>query len=83
MVKTLEQAKAKLGALVSRAARGEEIIITVRGKPKARISRVASTNAPRMRGWIRELRALHRACASGRKPSNGEAILRELREERV
>ena len=37
MITTLREGKAKLSALVESAARGEEVVIMVRGKPRARL----------------------------------------------
>ena len=46
MIATLRESKAHLSALVERAAQGEEVVITVRGKPKARPCPIASHTPP-------------------------------------
>lgn len=37
MIKTLRESKATLSALIEQVSQGEEVIITVHGKPKARL----------------------------------------------
>lgn len=57
MIKTLKESKAKLSELVERASRGEDVLITVRGRVKARLTRapaavhVASALASRA-AWV-------------------------------
>lgn len=43
---TLAEAKARLSELTERAAAGEEVIITKRGRPVGRLSRVARPRRP-------------------------------------
>ena len=43
MVRTLQESKARLSELVEAASRGEDVLISVRGKVKARLTR--ATNA--------------------------------------
>jgi prevent-host-death family protein len=84
MITTLREGKAKLSELVDRASRGEDVLITVRGKIKARLTkaegpRTASDNAK----WAQELRELQRSVATRRKPRvTIEEILDDLREDR-
>ena len=42
MIATLKESKARLSELVRLAGAGEEVLITVRGKPQARLSAVRS-----------------------------------------
>jgi len=77
MIMTLRESKAKLSKLVERAAAGEEILITVRGKPRARL--VAATKV-RLEGWDRELLALQQKYSL--MPRNDVSVVEELREER-
>lgn len=83
MMKTLRESKAKLSELVELASRGEDVLITVRGKVKARLTRVAPAQSSAERqGWMRELRRL-RASAAGRKAGRSvEEILNDLRADR-
>lgn len=82
MITSLRESKAKLSALVALAEAGEEVIITVRGKPKARLSAIPKQSAAGMSGWKKELKSLHRKCGSGKRTADSQAILNELREER-
>jgi prevent-host-death family protein len=43
MVTTLRESKAKLSELVERASKGEDILITVRGKVKAKLNPSSAT----------------------------------------
>lgn len=84
MLKTLRESKAKLSELVEAASRGEDVLITVRGKVKARLTRAGMTDSSADRKlWMRELRRL-RASVAGRKPGpTVEEILNELRADRT
>lgn len=82
MITTLRESKAKLSALVSLAQTGEDVIITVRGKPKARLSAIRAVSATGMSGWKKELESLHRKCSTGKRTTGSQIILNELREER-
>jgi prevent-host-death family protein len=66
MVEPLREAKAHFSALVERASRGEEILITVHGKVKAKLAPAG----PRYldgAAWARELAALDEAARPARK----------------
>ena len=69
MVRSLRESKAKLSELVETASRGEDVLITVRGKVKARLTRAeplpAATGGS---GWVRELEALHKSIRGRSKP---------------
>jgi len=54
MITTLRESKAKLSALVALAQGGEDVIITVRGKPKARLTGIRSLSAANMSGWKKD-----------------------------
>jgi len=82
MITTLRESKATLSALVALAQSGEDVIITVRGKPKARLSGIRARSATNMSGWIKELKALQRKSGTGQRTAGSQAILNELREER-
>jgi prevent-host-death family protein len=85
MVTTLRESKAKLSELVERASRGEDVLITVRGTVKARLTKVESSPAGfDGRAWVGELRALQQATKRRRKPKLAiERILAEHRADRV
>ena len=84
MVTTLREGKAKLSELVERASKGEDVLITVPGKVKARLTR-AEALSPAVAGpaWDRELRALQKSVVSRRKPRLAiEEIVSQGREDR-
>ena len=85
MVKTLRESKAKLSELVDRASRGEDVLITVRGTVKARLTKVEASPAGfEGRAWARELRTLQEAMKRRKKPKLAiEPILAEHRADRV
>ncbi len=76
MVTNVRAAKAKLSELLDRAARGEEIIITAAGKPKARLVAIATNVAP-----YRVHRALLRVRPKRRVPP-AEVLIRKERDGR-
>ncbi|MBN1675396.1 MAG: type II toxin-antitoxin system prevent-host-death family antitoxin [Kiritimatiellae bacterium] len=82
MIATLRETKAKLSAMVALAESGEDVVITVRGKPRARLSAIAEGGNIRTAGWARELRRLHRKYGTRKGRLAAEAILAELREDR-
>ena len=81
MVKTLRESKAKLSDLVERASHGEDVLITVRGKIKARITRAApDAAAADTSRWLEELHTLRQSVSARRRPRlTIEQILREDR----
>ena len=85
MVRTLRESKATLSELVERASRGEDVLITVRGTVKARLTKVESSPAGfDGRAWVGELRALQEATKGRRRPRlTIERILAGHRADRV
>ena len=82
MIATLRESKARLSELVERAASGEEVLITVNGRPKARlVAAQPKLGKSGMKSWARKLRALQRR-HSARSPGGKPSVLEELREER-
>lgn len=80
MIKTLRESKAKLSELVDAASRGEDVLITVRGKVKARLTRATSSNASSDRiHWVRELHKLQKATSRVTSRISVEEILSKLR----
>lgn len=83
MIKSLRESKATLSELVERASRGEDVLITVRGKVKARLTRAAlPTGNAELQRWADELSDLHQQVATGRHTLATETILREDRDDR-
>ena len=82
MIRSLRESKATLSELVERASRGEDVLITVRGKVKARLTRAAPpTGAAEMQRWADELRDLHRGIATETHRLPSETVLGEDRED--
>ncbi|MDA3874117.1 MAG: type II toxin-antitoxin system prevent-host-death family antitoxin [Kiritimatiellae bacterium] len=82
MIKTLKESKATLSALVDQASKGEEIIITVRGKPKARLCPVntSPTNSDKA-AWAEQVRENWAKYTTSVSDSSSE-ILDGIREDR-
>jgi prevent-host-death family protein len=82
MVKTLRESKAKLSELIDIANKGEDVLITVRGKVKARLTRASPTHMSHdMQEWVNELQALQRKYTQKNEyPS--EKIIEDIREDR-
>jgi len=69
---------------VELACQGEDVLITVRGKVKARLTRVMPpSQASDRAAWVRELRALHKKYGVARPKCRVEEILAQTREDRV
>ena len=83
MIRTLRESKAKLSELVERASQGEEILITVRGKVKARLGKAETPPAPDAEQWAKELRALHERFPAKLPKGTMQAYLDESREDRL
>lgn len=85
MVRTLTESKATLSKLVELASQGQEVLITVRGSVKARLvaagPREGDNNS--VRQWIDRLADLRKRYSAGNPSSNSEAVLEELREDRL
>ena len=83
MITGLHEGKAKLSDLVDRATKGDDVLITVRGKIKARLTNAGPRTASDNAKWAQELRELRESVATRRKPRlTVEQILDELREDR-
>lgn len=84
MIKSLRESKAKLSELVDRASQGEDVLITVRGKVKARLTRATTpTGNADMRRWASELKELQEGVATEHYTLSSEEILSDYREDRV
>ena len=85
MITNLREAKSNLSQLVQLAAEGEEIIITVRGEPTARLTRVAPKEAQHVgrKAWAEELAAAAEAARVGPPKCTPQQFWDELREERL
>jgi prevent-host-death family protein len=83
MIKTLRESKATLSALVDQASRGEEIIITVHGKPKARLCPIEPVPHEEIQSaWASRVRE-DWAKYSTHTTDSSEEILEKMREDRL
>jgi prevent-host-death family protein len=82
MIATLKDSKARLSTLVDLASKGEEVVITVRGKPKARLCALAPPAPTALRAWARELREARTKWSRGVHDSSPE-ILDDIRSDRA
>jgi prevent-host-death family protein len=83
MIKTLRESKAKLSELVERASQGEDVLITVRGKVKARLTRAAAPSDPSDRqAWIERLKRIQKTYTRGEPKASLDEILSDLRKDR-
>jgi len=73
MIATLRESKTKLSELVQLASRGEEVLITVRGKPSARLLPVGEAEFS-MGEWMRELASLRASMKTSRSAGNFTAL---------
>jgi prevent-host-death family protein len=85
MTATLSTSQAELPRLVELASQGEDVVITVEGKPKARLTRAESPAPQPFDGtkWIAELEDLNRRYNSGKNSLTVEEILAHDREDRL
>jgi prevent-host-death family protein len=85
MVKTLQESKAQLSELVEAASSGEDVLISVRGKVRARLTRATESSAGLTgREWAQELITLQKSIGARRKPKlTTEQILSETRADRI
>jgi prevent-host-death family protein len=89
MTATLSKSQAELPRLVEIASQGEDVVITVEGKPKARLTRAdgAAGNGSKtpvdMTAWLKELEEVRRKYATGNAGLSSEQILNEDRSERI
>ncbi len=83
MIKTLKESKAKLSELVELASQGEDTLITVRGKVKAKLVGVTPQDKVNdMESWVLELKRLQQTYSTGQMNLTVEDILTEDRQER-
>jgi prevent-host-death family protein len=85
MITQLREAKEQLSDLVKRAAGGEEIIITVRGQPMARLSSIHPVNAGGLnhRAFADQLQQMADSARCDGEKSVPQTLWDEIREERI
>jgi prevent-host-death family protein len=83
MTTTLREAKAKLSALVKAVSRGQEVVITVHGKEKAKLVPVANKRQEFDRDkWLKRLERLRKQSWTGRYGKTAQQIQDEDRADR-
>ncbi len=82
MVTNLKSAKARLSELVEQASRGEEIWLTVRGKPKARLCPLPAELSYTEKGvWVDSIREARAKYGRQNTPADAQSLWDELRGE--
>jgi len=87
MTTTLSQSQADLPRLVELASRGEDVVITLNGQPKARLTRAdgvgnGKPSAADMPAWLDELARVRAQHATGTTGATVDEILTEDRADR-
>jgi len=85
MITNLREAKSNLNQLVQLAAEGEEIVITVRGRPAARLTCIVPKEAQGVARteWANELSTAAEAARVGPHKATSQEFWDELRQERL
>jgi prevent-host-death family protein len=88
MVATLKEGQQNLPRLVELASNGEDVVITVDGKPKAKLTRAESavdqeSSAANRAQWLKELEELRQKYATGKKGLTVEEMLEQDRADRL
>jgi prevent-host-death family protein len=86
MTTTLKESQADLQRLVELASRGEEVVITVDGKPKAKLTSAGAPSpveSPDIASWVKDLEELRRKYFTGKTGPIADQILAEDRTERL
>ena len=81
MITTLRESKAKLSELVQRASQGEDVLITVRGKVKARLTSAVEPGDDKTE-WIKRLKSLQKKYTAPHGRTSVEDVLAETRQDR-
>ena len=77
MIATLNQSRADLPRLVELASQGEDVLITVDGLPRAKLTRAEGTDLPSIpklvdvSAWLSELEDLRRSHSIPAEPADG------------
>lgn len=88
MVATLKEGQQNLPRLVEVASNGEDVVITVDGKPRAKLTRAEPAPVPAIsrqdqEKWLKELQELREKYATGKQGLTVEQILEQDRADRV
>ena len=74
MVVEIDEAKSKLSQLVEKVKAGEEVILTRRGRPVAKIVNIAPASKRNRKALLREIHALARRVRIPMKVSTRELV---------
>ena len=80
MIASLRETKTRLSAFLQLAERGEDVIITVRGKPKARLTGIREPQIPDRKAWAKRLAKLQKSYS--KQSDSAVSIVNDLREDR-
>jgi prevent-host-death family protein len=86
MTATLRETQTDLQRLVELASRGEDVVITVDGRPKAKLTAAGGSPPVKsldMSSWLKDLEDLRRKYSTGKAGPSVEQILDEDRAERL
>ena len=89
VIATLTQSQAELPRLVEMASQGEEVLITVDGQTKAKLTRAEGTSGPLsprppdLNVWLADLEDLRRKYSTGKTGPTVEQILDSDRADRL
>lgn len=82
MFVSVRESKAKMSELLVKAREGEDVVITVRGRPAARLVPVdTEANVPDLRKWAEEIRC-RLSDMEAAPASSSREIIEDLRSER-
>ncbi len=73
---SVAELKARLSEYLAAARRGEDVIVTDRGRPVARLTRITSTSAARHPHWSELLRAGLMRAPAGKLPADFRKLKR-------
>lgn len=82
MIASVRESKARLSELISKANAGEDVVISVHGRPSVKLVPVApETNTPEISQWIARRRTRLRSMPAG--PASSPDIVDLLRGDRI
>lgn len=83
MIVSVRESKARMSELLNKACKGEDVVISVRGQPKARLVPLADTfQAPDMQAWAGEIKKRLTTQDARSQAGSTQEIMDDLRSER-
>ncbi len=80
MIASLRETKTRLSEYVRMVEKGEDVIITVRGQPRARLTAIREPRSTDRKAWAKRLSKLQKRFAQ--RSDSGVSIIDDLRRER-